>query len=74
MTRKYTDLFRKGELVNLAKKHKIPEPDHAKAWDAMKGSELKTAILEQPQLVKAPQILVDLYKRIEKPSRHSFLD
>lgn len=68
----FLELFRKAELVHLAQKHKIPEPDHAQAWEAMKGAELKMAILEQPQLLRKPQILVDLYARIDKPDRDPF--
>lgn len=68
----FLDLFRKGELVNLAKKHKVPlgelNPETAKA------SSLKEVILLHPKLVAAPQILVDLYGRIEKPSRYAAYD
>jgi ParB/RepB/Spo0J family partition protein len=68
----FLDLFRNAELLHLAKAHKVPEPDHGKAWDAMKGAELKAALLEHPQRLAKPQILVDLYRKVEKPDRDSF--
>jgi ParB/RepB/Spo0J family partition protein len=68
----FLDLFRNAELLHLAKVHKVPEPDHGKALEVMKAAELKTALLAHPQKVAKPQILVDLYKRIEKADRRGF--
>lgn len=33
---------------------------------------LPAAVLAHPKLVRKPQIIVDLYGKIEKPSRHVF--
>lgn len=68
----FLELFRKGELCNLAKKHQVPLPEGTSAWESMKGSDLKAGILAHPKLMRKPQILVDLYGKIEKPSRHAF--
>lgn len=68
----FLDLFRKPELVHLAKQHKVPLEKDGRNPETAKASELKMWILEHQQLMKAPKILVDLYAKIEKPDRHAF--
>lgn len=68
----FLDLFRNAELRNLAKKHKVPPAE--KPFEAMKGAEMKAWLLASPVCITAPQILVDLYRKVEKADRNGFLD
>lgn len=65
----FFDLFRKAELVHLANVCECELPEGRKSWDALKASELKAALLAQPQKLRRPQILDDLYSGpIERPA------
>lgn len=66
----FLDLFRKTELVHLAKKYKVPLQANGSNLETGKASELKAELLKHPGHLRAPQILADLYKRIDKPDRN----
>ncbi len=68
LDRQFLDLFRKAELVHLANVHGCELPEGRRSWDAMKGDEIKDALLAQPENLLWPQILADLYQgEIEPP-------
>lgn len=64
----FLDLSRKAELARLAEVHECALPEGRKSWAAMKGSEIKEALLSQAEKITHPAILVDLYSGpIEAP-------
>lgn len=66
----FLDLFRKAELVHLAGVHGCALPEGRRSWDAMKGDEIKDALLAQHEKLLRPAILADLYQgEIEPPFR-----
>ena len=68
--REFLDLFRKAELVHLAGVHGCALPEGRRSWDAMKGDEIKDALLTQHEKLLRPAILADLYQgEIEAPFR-----
>jgi ParB family chromosome partitioning protein len=68
--REFLDLFRKAELVHLAGVHGCALPEGRRSWDAMKGDEIKDALLTQHEKLLRPAILADLYQgEIEEPFR-----
>jgi len=70
LDREFLDLFRKAELVHLAGVHGCALPEGRRSWDAMKGDEIKDALLAQHDKLLRPAILADLYQgEIEEPFR-----
>ena len=68
LDREFLDLFRKAELVHLAGVHGCTLPEGRRSWDAMKGDEIKDALLAQHEKLLRPAILADLYQgEIEPP-------
>ena len=68
LDRQFLDLFRKSELVHLAGVHGCALPEGRRSWDAMKGDEIKDALLAQHEKLLRPAILADLYQgEIEPP-------
>lgn len=63
----FLDLFRKAELAHLAVQHAIDLPEGRRSWDALKGSDIKDAILAQPEKITHPAVLVDLYAKVDEP-------
>ncbi len=65
----FLDLFRKAELVHMATTYGLALPEGRRSWDAMKGDEIKAAMLSQPEMLPRPAILADLYEgEIESPN------
>ena len=70
LDREFLDLFRKAELVHLAGVHGCDLPEGRRSWDALKGDEIKKALLAQHEKLPRPAILADLYQgEIEEPFR-----
>jgi len=70
LDREFLDLFRKAELMHLAGVHGCALPEGRRSWDAMKGDEIKDALLAQHEKLLRPAILADLYQgEIEAPFR-----
>lgn len=68
LERPFLDLFRKAELVHVATVHQCELPEGRRSWEAMKGGELKDALLAQHEKLLRPAILADLYQgEIEAP-------
>lgn len=64
----FLELFRKAELVHLAGVHGCDLPEGRRSWDALKGDEIKEALLAQHEKLLRPAILADLYQcEIEPP-------
>jgi hypothetical protein len=68
LDREFLDLFRKAELVHLANVHGCELPEGRRSWDAMKGDEIKDALLAQHDKLLRPQILADLYQGEIEPA------
>lgn len=68
LDRQFLDLFRKAELVHLAGVHGCELPEGRRSWEALKGDEIKEAMLAQRYKLLRPSILADLYQgEIEAP-------
>jgi ParB/RepB/Spo0J family partition protein len=68
LDRQFLDLFRKAELVHLAGVHGCELPEGRRSWEALKGDEIKDALLSQHDKLLRPAILADLYQgEIEPP-------
>ena len=68
LDRGFLDLFRKAELVHLAGVHGCALPEGRRSWDALKGDEIKDALLAQHDKLLRPAVLADLYQgEIEPP-------
>lgn len=63
----FTNLFRKAELVHLATTYKLDLPEKRKSWEACKASELKDALCDQAEKLARPQILQDIYAKVDDP-------
>lgn len=64
----FLDLLRKPELIHMAKLHGVDLPEGRKSWEALKGDEIKLAMLAQHEKILRPAILADLYQgEIERP-------
>lgn len=63
----FLQLFRKAELVHLAQTHGVLLPAGRKSWDSLKADQIRDAILAEPHMITAPQILVDLYDDVPEP-------
>jgi len=67
MDEEFVGLFRKAELLHLVNVHKLAVPEGSKAWDKLKASELKAAILAQADKVRRSGILQDIYSDVAEP-------
>ena len=64
----FLDLLRKPELIHMAKLHGVDLPEGRKSWEALKGDEIKLAMLAQAEKILRPAILADLYQgEVDRP-------